>query len=420
MSDDSNHHDPFKDVNYRIGRTFKLLKTPQDVCARLHYPEQMMAANVVIRRDDGNLEGFKGWRCRHSSILGPTKGGIRFHQSVNTREVMALSTLMTIKCAVMDLPFGGGKGGISVDVNKLSSRETEALARSYIRSFSTMIGPDTDIPAPDMYTNEKTMAWMADEYGRIAGVTEPAVITGKPVIHGGSLGRSSATGDGAFLVLQSVAQRLDIKPDSVDFIIVGFGNAGSNLALRLENSGARLVGAADSSGGIYCASGLNTSELIELKKNGKRLQEFKLTKGKKRMTAAELIEAKCDLLVPAAIGGQIDNKNAGNIQAKVILELANGPIQSEADIVLEKKHIHVIPDVLANAGGVTVSYFEWIQSRARQWWSSEKVETKLKDKMDSAARRVADTAQELEISLRDAAYVVAVRRLSDAILSLKP
>ena len=413
-------YDPFCDVTQRIEKIFNTLEIAEDVRASLKYPEQMMAANVVIRRDDGNLQGFKAWRSRHSSILGPSKGGIRFHPSVNTREVMALSTLMTIKCAIMDLPFGGGKGGVCVDSTQLSGREKEALARSYMRSFSSMIGPDTDIPAPDMYTNEQTMAWMADEYSRIVGASEPAVITGKPISYGGSEGRNTATGDGAFIALQSVAQRLDLDFKDARFIIIGFGNAGSRLAHRLELAGAKMVGAADSRGGMYNKDGINVSELSEIKKQGKSIGSIKSGKGRKKMSGSELLQAPCDILIPASVGGQIDAKTAGKVAAKVILELANGPIQAEADQVLAKKNIHILPDVLANAGGVTVSYFEWIQSRAREWWNKDKVERKLKERMESASRKVADTSQELDLTLREAAYTVAIRRLSDAILNLKP
>jgi glutamate dehydrogenase (NADP+) len=412
--------DVFDAAYARVKNAAERIGTHADILARLHYPKETLAANLLLRRDDGSLAAYKAWRCRYSDALGPTKGGLRFHADSNLREVMALALWMTCKCAVVDLPYGGAKGAISVNPRELSDMELQRLTQAYVHAFRQMLGPDRDIPAPDVATGAREMAWIADEYARIRGQPEPAVVTGKPLSYGGSEGRAGATGYGGFRVLQALAQRLDVKSDGSRVVIIGFGNAGSEIAGHLQDAGYRIVGVADSGGAVSCKHGLPLEAVRRAKAEHGSVRAFDGAGSRCYKDPAAVIGLDCDLLVPAALQNQLHAHNAGDVKARVVLELANGPTTPEADAILEKKGVQVVPDILANAGGVTVSYFEWLQNRSRDRWTEATVRTRLEDTLDSAARRVADTAVELDCSLRMAAYAVALRRLTSALVSHSP
>ncbi len=397
-----------------------LIGVHDEVLQALHYPKETLAANLLLRHDDGSLSSHKAWRCRYNDALGPTKGGIRFHPDSNIREVMALALWMTCKCAVVDIPFGGAKGAVCVDRKQLSDTELQRLSHAYVHAFARMIGPERDIPAPDVNTDARVMAWMADEYGRGLGHPEPAVITGKPVAFGGSEGRSGATGMGGYLVLQALAQRLDLASERTRVAILGFGNAGGALADRMQRDGYSIVGLGDSGGAITCADGLNVAAVREAKGDGGSVTAYRGRGVTRHADAEALVAMDCDLLVPAAMQDQLRGDNAGEVRARVVLELANGPTTPAADAILDRAGVHVVPDILANAGGVVVSYFEWLQNRSRDRWSAADVQQRLDGVMRDAARRVGDTALELDVSLRQAAYVVALRRLQAAVLATSP
>lgn len=412
--------DIFEAAFSRVQGAARRIGIHDEVLQALHYPKETLAANLMLRHDDASLSSHKAWRCRYNDALGPTKGGIRFHAGSNIREVMALALWMTCKCALVDIPFGGAKGAVCVDRKALSDTELQRLAHAYAQAFRGMIGPDRDIPAPDVNTDARVMAWIADEYGRCLGHPEPAVITGKPVAFGGSEGRAGATGMGGYLVLQALAQRLDLAPEDTRVAILGFGNAGGALADLLQNAGYRIVGLADSGGAVTAAKGLNVAAVRESKQKHGSVADHKASGTRKHASAEALVGCDCDLLVPAALEDQLHAGNAGDVQARVVLELANGPTTPAADAILDKAGVQVVPDILANAGGVTVSYFEWLQNRSRDYWGAERVQSRLEEVMRSAARRVGDTALELDCSLREAAYAVALRRLEAAVLATSP
>lgn len=412
--------DIFKAAFSRVQAAAQRVGIHDEVLQALHYPKETLAANLLLRHDDATLSSHKAWRCRYNDALGPTKGGIRFHADSNLREVMALALWMTCKCAVVDIPFGGAKGAVCVDRKALSDTELQRLSHAYVQAFRGMIGPDRDIPAPDVNTDARVMAWMADEYGRCLGHPEPAVITGKPVALGGSEGRAGATGMGGYLVLQALAQRLDLAPEDTRVAILGFGNAGGALADLLHNAGYRIVGLADSGGAVTAAKGLNVAAVREDKQKHGSVADHAAKGTRKHAKAEALVGCDCDLLVPAALEDQLHAGNAGDVQARVVLELANGPTTPAADAIFDKAGVQVVPDILANAGGVTVSYFEWLQNRSRDYWSAERVQSRLEEVMRSAARRVGDTALELEASLREAAYAVALHRIEAAVLATSP
>ena len=412
--------DLFEDAFARVRQAAERIGAHPDVLKVLHYPKETLAANVLLRCDDGSLAAYKAWRCRYSDVLGPTKGGVRFHPDSNLREVMALSLWMTFKCALVDIPFGGAKGAVCVDPKTLSDGERQRLAHAWVHAFARMIGPDRDIPAPDVNTDARTMAWMADEYARMIGRPEPAVITGKPLALGGISGRDEATGRGGFMVLDAMVQRLGLAPENTRVMIYGFGNVGSAMAVFLDRAGYRIVGAGDSSGAVTSQAGLGADELCEVKQRHGTVAALE-RKGVRRLrSASPLIGGDCDLLVLAALQNEIHVGNADQVRAKTIIELANGPITPDGDEILQRRGVQVVPDILANAGGVTVSYFEWLQNRERQAWSAQRVDEGLSRIMRDAAHRVGDAARELDVPLREAAYVVALRRLEAAILAASP
>ncbi|MFT9849735.1 Glu/Leu/Phe/Val family dehydrogenase [Aneurinibacillus sp. REN35] len=392
----------------------------REAIERLHYsetvytflkePMRVLEVNIPVKMDDGTTQIFKGYRAQHNDAMGPTKGGIRFHPEVDADEVSALAGWMSLKCGITDLPYGGGKGGVICDPRTMSMRELERLSRAYVRAVSQIVGPSKDIPAPDMYTNSQVMAWMLDEYDHIREFDSPGFITGKPLALGGSKGRETATSRGLFYILQFIAEKKQMKLQDMRIIIQGFGNVGSYLAEFLHECGAKVVGIADVMGGIYDENGLDIPYLMEKRDSfGAVTHLFNST-----MSNDELLEQECDVLIPAALGGQITAENAPRLQCKIIVEAANGPTTTEAGKILSERGVTVVPDVLANSGGVIVSYFEWVQNNQGYYWDADLVDARLKDKMETSFQKVYQTAEAHQVDMRTAAYMVAVRRLAEA------
>lgn len=398
----------------RLEEAASHLQIDQDVIEKLKYPRETTKTSLLIRMDDGSRKSFLAWRCRYDDTRGPTKGGIRFHPDSTIEEVETLAFWMTFKCAVMNLPYGGGKGAVRVDPRTLSKSELERLSRAYMQAFARTVGPDRDIPAPDVYTNAMIMGWMADEYNQITGSVTPAVITGKPIALGGSLGRNDATARGGFYLVQHLAAELGLS-GSRTVAIQGFGNAGQYFAELSAADGNKVVAVSDSAGAIYKADGLDVTKLIAGKNSGKRVADLAAELGATVISADDLIAVDADVLVPAALEEMITIHNAASIKAKVVVELANGPVTAEADKILTEKGVIVLPDILANAGGVTVSYFEWVQNRQGFYWDLEEIHARLKKMMEREGRAVWDIAQERKVSVRSAAYIHALGRLATAI-----
>ena len=380
-------------------------------------PERVHEVSIPLAMDDGRHEMFTGYRVQHSSARGPYKGGIRFHPNVNLDEVKALAGWMSIKTAVVDIPLGGGKGGITVDPHRLSVKELEGLTRAYTERIWRVIGPMVDVPAPDVNTDSRVMDWLADEYGRLSGHESPAVVTGKTIQHGGSLGRDTATAQGGIDVLEAALAAEGEVLRGKKVAIQGFGNAGSNAALLLQQAGAIIVCVSDSTAAIRKAEGLPVGEIVQHKRKGGRFAD---TEGFDKLgTDAPLFEA-VDIIVPSALEGQITAGNADRIKARWVVELANGPTTPEADEILARRGIKVLPDILANAGGVVVSYFEWVQDLHSERWMLEEVQARLAVTMRRAFDAVTEIATEKNVTLRLAAYAVAMRRISDAIGIVQP
>ncbi|MBI4975154.1 Glu/Leu/Phe/Val dehydrogenase [Candidatus Peregrinibacteria bacterium] len=415
----------FENTLKQISNAARVMSADSDLIKILSCPQRKIEVNIPIKMEDGTLKIFQGFRVQHNNFLGPYKGGIRYHEQVDMDEVIALSAWMTLKCAVVGIPLGGGKGGIIVNPKLLSESELEKLTRKYIDLIAPVIGPETDVPAPDVNTNSKIMAWIADEYSKLAGKDAKGVVTGKPLEAGGSKGRDSATAQGGVYVLNKYANEIGLKPSETRVIIQGFGNAGGIVAKLLEDIGYNIVGVSDSQGGIFCDSGINTSELMQCKKGEGTVKGCTLRENITHLkddakcevvTNEGILEKECDILVLAALENQITGKNADNIKAKIILELANGPVTPEADEILNKKGIVAIPDILANAGGVTVSYFEMLQNAGNNYWSSEDVAVKLKDTMTKAWEEVSANAKKYGCNLRVAAFVTAIERIQGKFL----
>ena len=378
----------------------------------LRYPKRKLIVNFPVRMDDGDTQHIEAYRVQHHQVLGPTKGGIRYHPDVTVEEVEALAVLMAWKCAVMHVPFGGAKGGVRCNPKAMSVDELERLTRRFAAEIAPIIGPDVDIPAPDVYTGEREMAWIVDTLSmHNNGQFMPGSITGKPLILGGSRGRSTATGRGGFFVALQLLKELGINPSGATVAVNGFGNAGSVFADNFHELGAKVIAVSDSSGGIYNADGLDIPKVKEHKQQTGSVSDFPGSDG---LTNEELLELECDVLAPAALENVLRKSNAGNVKAKSVIELANGPTTLEADEILYENGVSVAPDILANAGGVTVSYFEWVQDRAFYFWSAEEVDTKLKEHMDHAFQQVWQTHQSDKVNMRTAAYVVAVDRVAQA------
>lgn len=398
----------------RLDAAAKHLNVDPDVIEKLKFARETTKVRLMIRMDDGSRKSFLAWRCRYDDTRGPTKGGIRFHPSSTADEVETLAFWMTFKCAVMNLPYGGGKGAVQVDPRQLSKAELERLSRAYIQAFARTIGPDRDIPAPDVYTNAMIMGWMADEYAQIVGEAVPAVITGKPIALGGSLGRNDATARGGYYLVRHLRGDLGLG-DRMRVAIQGFGNAGQFIARLLAADGHSIVAVSDSAGAVACADGLDLARLIAAKENGQSITVTAGEGGHRQIGADDLVGVDCDLLVPAALENMIHEGNADSVKARVVLELANGPVTPEADAILEARGITVLPDILANAGGVTVSYFEWVQNRQGFYWLLPEIHERLRDIMEREGRAIWTVAQEKGIAMRTAAYVHALSRLAEAI-----
>ena len=387
----------------------KVMKLDPRTLDVLSSPQRMLTVSLPVKMDDGSLKVFEGWRVQHCDIRGPFKGGIRYAPEVNLDEVKALATEMSFKCAVANIPYGGGKGAIRCNTKEMSPGEIERLTRKFAAGIFPIVGPEHDIPAPDMYTTPQIMAWFMDEYSKLAGEYRPGVVTGKPLEVGGSLGRGTATAQGGAYVLEGYAKahKMEIKGSKV--IVQGYGNAGSYAAEILHGMGATIVGLSDSKGGVFNEKGLDPKEAGKIKK-----EKGTLAVSGEKVSNEQLLEKPCDVLVLAAMENQVTEKNMKNIQAKLILELANGPTSAEADEYLSGKGVDIIPDILANSGGVTVSYFEWVQNQAGYYWSEEEVREKLHRAMVEALGHVLKNRDEFKCTLRQAAYILAFRRMESA------
>lgn len=377
------------------------------------YPERELKVALPVRMDDGSLKVFEGFRIQHSTLRGPAKGGVRYHQNVNVDEVRALSAWMTFKCAVAAIPYGGGKGGIVCRPREMSKGELERLTRTYIDKISAIISPNTDIPAPDVGTNAQTMDWMVDEYSKLKGESVYGIVTGKSIEIGGSNGRNEATGRGVCFVTLEMMKKYNMKPEDCKIVIQGMGNVGSISAKLLAEEGAKIIAVSDVSCAIYNENGLDIAGIYKYLDSGKNLLDG-YTGDCKRITNAELLELPCDILIPAALENQITAENADRIKAKIVIEAANGPTSVEADEILNKKGVKVLPDILSNSGGVIVSYFEWVQNLQNFYWEEDDVNAKLKRQIVGAFNDVFDAREKYDCTFRVAAYIVALNRLVTA------
>ncbi|MDB2592616.1 Glu/Leu/Phe/Val dehydrogenase [Gammaproteobacteria bacterium] len=391
------------------------LDLDNEILKQLKHPKRMVEVSIPVRRDDGSLSIYSGYRVQHNDRLGPCKGGIRFHPQVDVDDVKALALWMTIKCAILGVPFGGGKGGVCVDPKSLSKMELERLSRGYMRAMADVLGPDQDIPAPDVYTNARIMAWMVDEYAMIKRQRQPGVMTGKPIELGGSLGRDDATGRGAYYCIKELEKIRKWQPKDITVAVQGFGNGGQHVAQLLHHDGYRVVAISDSKSAVYQANGFDIPSCIAQKQETGKLP---IQSNTQSLTNQELLALDVDILIPAALENQITIDNAKAIRSAVIVEVANGPVTREAQAILQDQKVLVIPDVLANAGGVTVSYFEWVQNRIGEAWPIEQVHNKLQTMMSQSFQQVWSLHLHHGISMRTAAYVHAIKRLGLAMDAL--
>lgn len=396
----------------QLEKVGKLLDLDEAIVERLKYPRKTLLVSLPIKMDNGQTKSFTGYRVQHDLAMGPSKGGIRYYPDVDLGEVSALAMWMTWKCALMNLPFGGAKGGICCNPTEMSLTELEKLTRRYTTEILSMIGPEKDIPAPDMYTDERTMAWIMDTYSNYFGYAIPGVVTGKPVALGGSLGRKEATGAGvAYTIFNAINKILKNDKKTYNIVIQGFGNVGSNAAKYLYDAGHRITAVSDINGGIYDPNGIDINKLLEHIKEHKMVQGFSQAEA---ITNAQLLELECDFLVPCALGNVVTKDNAPNVKARIIVEGANGPLTNEADEILIEKNITVVPGILANAGGVTVSYFEWVQDIQRLFWEENEVMSKLECLMTKAFNEVWTLSQEKKVDLRTSAMMIGVNRVAEA------
>lgn len=402
----------FQYFKEHVDRAANLLGLSEEERKKLETPDRVLRANLEITLDDGTLATYPAYRVQFNNARGPYKGGIRFHPDADEDEVSALAAMMAIKCAVVDIPFGGAKGGVAVDPKKLSPTEIEALARAYVRAFGEHMGPEVDVPAPDVYTTPAIMAFMRDEYEKMVGHEASAFITGKPLEQGGSEGRDTATADGAIIVLEALLADQHRALRNLDVAVQGAGNAGAQAALLVSEREARVVAMADSHGALLNPEGLEVSTVLA--KKHERISVPDSGVPGTQAAASDVLTVPCDILIPAALEEVITKDNADQVKATVVLEIANGPVTPEADVLLLARSIGVVPDVLANAGGVTVSYFEWLQNRAGETWTHEQVTERLTETMQNAYRDVADFAFERGITLREAAYALALTRILSA------
>lgn len=403
-------NNPFENALLQLDRAIAVKSFNPEFLARLHQPNRQINIAIPVIMDDGKLKIFEGYRVQYNNARGPYKGGIRYHQDTDINEVKALAFWMALKCAVTNIPMGGGKGGITVDPKLLSKSELERLSRGWIKLMYPVIGPQVDVPAPDVNTTPEIMSWMVDEYAKITGDKTNATITGKPIEVGGSEGRGPATGLGGFYVFDTLREKLGL-PISCTIVVQGFGNVGGNAAEILAENGHKIIALSDSKGAIIKEDGFDIAALNAYKKEHRQIEGFP---GSRTITNAELLELQCDVLIPAALENQITIDNAHNIKAKIIMELANGPTTPEADDILYSRGIPVIPDILANAGGVTVSTFEWEQNLKGEHWTEADVFAKLKKIMETEAHNIYDRSLVLKTDMRRAAFIVALERIETA------
>ena len=412
MSDQSN---PFRIAQQQFDTAADILGLHENIRAVLRVPQRELTVNFPVKLDDGSTRMFTGYRVQHNLGRGPVKGGIRYHPAVDIDEVRALAMWMTWKCALVNIPYGGAKGGVVVDPKGLSLGELERLTRRFATEISILLGPEKDIPAPDVNTNAQIMAWIMDTISMHRGYTVPAVITGKPLNVGGSLGRVEATGRGVSLMVREAARRLGRDLESMRVVVQGFGNVGSTAAILLQQMGCKVVGISDATGGYYCPSGLDIGAMrTYTARHSFRLLEGYSDPGVERIGGDELLELDCDVLIPAALENQITERNAGRIRAALVVEGANGPTTPDADSILAERGVTVVPDILANAGGVIVSYFEWVQGLQEFFWDEQDVNEKLERIIVGAFDEVWATAESRSLPLRTAAYLLAVKRVADA------
>ncbi len=401
----------FENALKQLSRAVSVESFDASLIARLSAPEREVRVSIPVVMDDGSTRLFEGYRVQHSSLRGPYKGGIRFHEQADIHEVRALAFWMTLKCAVANIPMGGGKGGVTVNPKALSVGELERLSRGFVRMLYPVLGPTIDVPAPDVNTTPQIMGWMVDEYARITGDTTGAAFTGKALDHGGSEGRGLATGMGGFYVFEALKEKAGI-PSSARVVVQGMGNVGSNAAKIFRQHGHHIIAISDSKHGIVDESGLDIEKVEAYKKEHRTLEGFP---GATSVTNAQLLELPCDVLIPAALEHQLTEENADRVQAKMVLELANGPTTPEADDILFAKNITVVPDILANAGGVVVSTFEWEQNLKKEHWTEQVVLEKLHTLLSAEALRIGEKAGNLHTDLRRAAFIVALERLRDSV-----
>ncbi len=407
-------NNPYENAMSQLDKAAKIMNLNQNIHKILQQPDRVLTVSVPVKMDNGEIKVFTGYRSQFNNALGPYKGGIRYHWNVTIDEVKALSFWMMVKCAVVDIPMGGGKGGVIVNPKELSETELEKLSRNYIRKIWRVIGSDKDVPAPDVYTNPQIMAWMRDEYEKLVGHPDPGVITGKPIEQGGSEARGYSTAQGGVYVTRKLIEKMGWQAENTKVVIQGFGNAGSFMAKILSRDGFKIIAVSDSKGAIYdeTEQGLDIEKLIEHKKQTGSVIGFAQTK---EISNAELLTLETDILIPAALENVINTDNVNEIKAKAIVELANGPTTPEADEVLKQKQVIVVPDVLANAGGVTVSYFEWDQNIKNEHWSEGEVLDKLEKIMNTAFDEVWETKEKYNIDMRTAAFVKAIERVANKI-----
>jgi glutamate dehydrogenase (NAD(P)+) len=404
---------PFEVALKQLDEAAKLIKLDKGLHQVLASPKRVLTVSLPVKMDKGEIRVFTGYRSQHNDARGPYKGGIRYHPQVTIDEVKALSMWMTWKCAVADIPYGGGKGGIICNPKEMSDGELERMTRRYAYAIADIIGPHTDIPAPDVYTGGKEMAWIMDTYSALKGnFVQPEIITGKPIAIGGSLGRNEATGRGLGFTVREAAKKLKINMKTATVAVEGFGNAGQFASQFVEEQGAKVIAASDSRGGVYNKAGM---EVAALRKHKERTGSVVGFPGAKSMSNEELLETECTILIPAALENQITGKNASKVKAKIMAEAANGPTTPEADDILYRNKILIIPDILANGGGVTVSYFEWLQNLRRDYWTEAEVNERLDKNITKAFLDVYDTHEKYSVNMRKASTVLAVNRVVEAV-----
>lgn len=401
----------FDEMLKRLEKANRYLNLPMDIYERLRTPKRSLIVSVPVHMDDGSVKFFDGYRVQYENSRGPTKGGIRYHPNVTLEEITTLAALMTWKCAVVNLPFGGAKGGIRCDTKQMSKKEIEMITRRYTNEISIIIGPDSDIPAPDMYTDEQVMAWMMDTYSVIKGSTVPGVVTGKPVCIGGSSGRGGATAQGLVVTIQETLRHFNLSYDALTAAIIGFGKVGAKLAILLQKSGMKIIALADSKGTIHNPAGLDVEAVMSHKKETGTLKGFKPAED---ITIDELIALKVDLLIPAAVEGQINADNARMVKAKILVEGANAPVTMNAEQILNDKDVFFVPDVIANAGGVVVSYFEWVQDLQGFFWEAEEIKRRLEGIMARSFNDILGISMEKKVDMRTAALILGMGRVAEA------